>query len=66
MYEQINERAMWEFFVGKVHGKTFSEWRDEALNEAKAASPASMAASDIIADSLAISGAIAVEGVSAR
>lgn len=57
MYEQINDRAMWEFFVGKVHDKSFGEWREEVLPKAQPSirSGGTEGAYDAIADSLHIS-----------
>ena len=68
MYEQMNDRAMWEFFVGKVEGRAYGQWRAEELAKAATArrdAPA-RAAADIIADSLAISSMASAEEVAGQ
>ncbi len=68
MYEQMNDRAMWEFFIGKVEGRAYGQWRAEELAKtagARRGAP-TMTAADIIADSLAISSMASAEEVTGK
>lgn len=66
MYKQMNDRAMWEFFINKVHNKSYSDWKAETFPSAGRAASAVMDKESIIADSLAISESIAAKEVTNR
>ena len=69
MQEQKSDDLLWSFFLSKVDGKTFADWKREALAGASSsaradATPAAL--ESIIADSLAISNSIAAKEVADR
>lgn len=56
MYEQINDRLMWDLYVSRVDGKSFAEWKAEAAPRSMAAPEArAISIEDVITDSLSIS-----------
>lgn len=56
MYEQINDRMMWELYVSRVDGKSFAEWKSESAPARMVKPDESMQSLDeIVSDSLSIS-----------
>ena len=67
MYEQINDRMMWELYVSRVDGKSFEAWKAESKPH-RIADPESseLDLDDVIADSLSISDSMLIKEVSGQ
>lgn len=66
MQEQKNDDLLWSFFLNKVDGKTFADWKREVSSGPSSSAQidaAPQTLESIIADSLAISNSIAAKGV---
>lgn len=67
MYEQINDRMMWELYVSRVDGKSFADWKAEAAPRRMTEPEASaLDLEDVIADSLSISDSMLTKEVSEK